>query len=168
MAYQDLIRPSEQGHGKLCCMHRVTGLKLEHSFNMVTLDRPADRAQVDDLVARLTRRAIFVHRLATQHQGQRVDQLPVEMASVPPSVSLITWVREPRARTQSGSGRQEASAFPEEQPSSRSVSSHAGSSIGTPIQLMVSCMSDEEKMVLLATILSSTQPAEVSNTQPRR
>ena len=44
MAYQDLIRPSEQGHGKLCCMHRVTGLKLEHSFNIINLSRQADRA----------------------------------------------------------------------------------------------------------------------------
>jgi hypothetical protein len=65
MAYQDLIRPSEQGHGKLCCMHRVTGLKLEHSFNIINLSRQADRAYVDDLIARLTRRAIFVHNVAT-------------------------------------------------------------------------------------------------------
>ena len=25
MAYQDMIRLSEQGDGKLCCMHRITG-----------------------------------------------------------------------------------------------------------------------------------------------
>ena len=145
-------------------MHRITGLKLEHSFNMVTLDRPAGRVQLDDLVDRLTRKAIFVHSLATQHQGQRVDQLPVEMTTVPPPASLITWVKEPRARTMSGSGRQEAPVNLEEQPSSRSVSSHAGSSVGTPIQLMVPFLSEEEKMALIATILSSTQTAVMNNT----
>ena len=87
---------------------------------------------------------------------------------MPLSASLITWMKEPRARTLSGSGRQEASANLEEQPSSRSVSSHAGSSVSTPIQLMVPLMSDEEKMALLATIISSTQAAAVSNTQPMR
>ena len=119
---------------------------------------------MDDLIARLTRRAIFVHNVATQHQGQRVDQLPAEMTAVPPSASLITWVKEPRARTLSGSGRHEAPVNLEELPSSRSASSHAGSSVGTPIQLMVPFMSDEEKMALLATIIASTQAAAASNT----
>jgi hypothetical protein len=73
-------------------------------------------------------------------------------------------MREPRARTLSGSGRQEAFANIEEQPNSRSASSHAGSSVGTPIQLMVPFMSDEEKMALIATILSSTQAAVMNNT----
>ena len=105
-----------------------------------------------------------MHRVATQHQGQKVNQLPTELATVPPSASLLWWTRESRARTLSGSGRQEATAALEEQSSSRSVSSHAGSSVGTPIQLMVPFMSDEEKMALLATILASTQGAGRSNT----
>ena len=164
MAYQDLIRPSEQGHGKLCCMHRVIGLKLEHRFNIINLSRPADREKVDDLIARLTRRAIFLHSVAAQHQGQRVDQLPAEMTTVPPSASLLTWAKEPRARTLSGSGRQEAPVNLDEHPSSRSASSHAGSSVGTPIQLILPFMSEEEKMALIATILASTQAAAASNT----
>ena len=119
---------------------------------------------MDDLIARLTRRAIFVHNVATQHQGQRVDQLPAELTQMPSSACLTTWVKEPRARTLSGSGRQEASINLDDLPSSRSISSHAGSSVGTPIQLMVPFMSEEEKMALIATILSSTQAAAASNT----
>ena len=105
-----------------------------------------------------------MHNVATQHQGQRVDQLPAELTQVPPSACLTTWAKEPRARTLSGSGRQEASINLDDLPSSRSISSHAGSSVGTPIQLMVPYMSEEEKMALIATIFSSTQAAAASNT----
>ena len=93
-----------------------------------------------------------------------MDQLPVEMTTVPPMAGLITWIKEPRARTLSGSGRQEAPVNLDEQISSRSVSSHAGSSVGTSIQFMVPFnMREEKKMALLATVKKSSHAAVVSN-----
>ena len=102
--------------------------------------------------------------MVTQHQGQRVKQLPVEMTTVPPSASLITWMKEPRARTLSGSGRKKAPVNLKEQLSRKSVSSNAGSLVGIPIQIMEPFMNVEEKIALIATILSSYKAAAVSNT----
>ena len=68
-------------------MRRITGFRFEHSFNMGTVrayESPeADIATLHDYLARLARRAIHIHLVVTQHQGQNADQVPLEMRAFP-------------------------------------------------------------------------------------
>ena len=105
--YQDLFRPSIKGDGKLCCMHRGTGtgFRFEHSFNISTLrafDSPeAAKAPLLDLLSRLAWRAIHIHSVVTQHQGQNTDQIPQEVRAFPPQARIPGY----KARAQSGQDR---------------------------------------------------------------
>ena len=68
-------------------MHRITGFKFEHSFNMGTIrafESPEDdKAPLLDYLTRLARRAIHIHLVVTQYQGQNADQIPLEMRAFP-------------------------------------------------------------------------------------
>ena len=73
-------------------MHRITNFKFEHSFNMGTL-RALESPEVDittllDYLTRLARRAIHIHLVVTQHQGQNADQIPLEVRAFPPQARI--------------------------------------------------------------------------------
>ena len=63
MVFQDLIRLSQRGDNKLCCMTRSVDFRFEHSLNMrnLSLIGLAGQLQPGQLTRRLTLRAIYFH-----------------------------------------------------------------------------------------------------------
>ena len=104
-AYQDLFRLSLLD-GKLCCMYRMADFKFEHSFcigNLIAVGEE-DGTDPNELLARITKRAIFIHSVITQHQGRRLADLPLGTISIPPTACLITSLKRLRCR---GPGRKQ-------------------------------------------------------------
>ena len=146
-AYQDLFRLSLVD-GKLCCMWRMADFKFDHSYCIGNLRAVGEEDGTDpnELLSRLTRRAIFIHSVISQYQGLRLADIPVGSNSIPPTACLITCTRRLRGR---GPGRKQKRKQKKRQDveaaSSISVTSSAtGSSKTSPTQARVPPNSEQQ------------------------
>ena len=130
-------------------MWRMADFKFEHSYCIGNLRAVGEEDGTDpnELLSRLTRRAIFIHSVISQYQGRRLADIPAGTNSIPPTACLITCVRILRGR---GSGRKQKRKQKKRQgadvtSSISATSSATGSSKTSPTQARVPPNSEQQQ-----------------------